>query len=223
MKLIEQRSPAWYSIRKGRLTSSEIYKIMGEGKSKTESFSETAKTYLLEKVSERLGGFKESAVSPSLDWGTDLEETARKIYQASTGNVTTICSFISVSDHYGGSPDSIVDPDGTVEIKCPYNSVNHFKYGLIKTPQDFKKTSPAYYYQCISHMNVTGAKWCDFVSFDPRVNAEYMMFIYRLERDEDEIMNMNERIKVATDYMVEITDKLTKPVTNEISLITLEN
>ena len=223
MQLIEQRSPEWFNIRRGRITSSEIYKIMGEGKSKTESLSETAKTYLLEKISEKLGGFKESAVGTSLDWGTDLEETARKIYQASTGNIASICSFISVTDHYGGSPDSIVDPDGTVEIKCPYNSVNHFKYGLIKTPQDFKKASPAYYYQCISHMNVTGAKWCDFVSFDPRVNVDYMMFVFRLERDEVEIKNMNERIQIATDYMVEISNKLPKSVTTENPMITPEN
>lgn len=222
MELIEQRSPEWFNIRKGRITSSEIYKIMGEGKSKTESLSETAKTYLLEKVSEKLGGFKELAVGSSLDWGTDLEDTARRIYQASTGNIASICSFISVSDHYGGSPDSIVDPDGTVEIKCPYNSVNHFKHGLIKTDADFKKTSPNYYYQCISHMNVSGAKWCDFVSFDPRVNVDYMMFIYRLHRNEDEIKNMNEKIQLATEYMIELSNRLPKSIVSEPSVLTEE-
>lgn len=222
MQLIEQRSPEWFNIRKGRITSSEIYKIMGEGKSKTESLSETAKTYLLEKVSEKLGGFKELATGFSLDWGTDLEETARKIYQASTGNIAATCSFISVTEHYGGSPDSIVNPDGTVEIKCPYNSVNHFKHGLIKTDADFKKTAPNYYYQCISHMNVTGAKWCDFVSFDPRVNVDYMMFVYRLHRNEDEIKAMNDKIHTATEYMIELSNRLPKSVVADPVIITTE-
>lgn len=220
--LIEQRSPEWFNIRRGRITSSEIYKIMGEGKSKTELLSETAKTYLLEKLSEKLGGFSAPAVGSALDWGTDLEETAREIYQASTGNVATKCSFISVDDHYGGSPDSLVGTEGTVEIKCPYNSVNHFKYGLITTDAEFKKASPAYYYQSISHMNVTGAKWCDFISFDPRVNGDYMMFVYRLHRNEDEINNMNDRIKIAVDYMRELSNKLPKSVTSDTSVITVE-
>ena len=107
--LIEQRSPEWFNVRRGKITSSEIYKIMGEGRSKTETLSETAKSYLLEKISEKLGGYSAPAVGSALDWGTDLEDTAREIYQASTGNIAAKCSFIAVSDHYGGSPDSIVE------------------------------------------------------------------------------------------------------------------
>lgn len=213
MQLIEQRSAEWFDLRKGKLTSSEIHKIMGESRAKTETLSETAKTYLLEKVAEKLGGFKEPAVGAALDWGVDLEDTAREIYQASTGNITSPCSFIAVNEHYGGSPDSIVDPDGVIEIKCPYTSTNHFKHGLIKTDQDFKKTSPAYYYQCISHMNVTGAKWCDFISFDPRVHPDYMLFVYRLHRDEDEIKNMNDKIRGAVEYITEILNSIPKSVT----------
>jgi hypothetical protein len=38
--IIEQRSEEWFEMRKGRITSSEIYKIMGK-----DNFSETAKTY----------------------------------------------------------------------------------------------------------------------------------------------------------------------------------
>ncbi len=50
--IVEQRSTEWFHMRLGKITSSEISKIMGqEGK-----LSETAKTYLLEKVAELLGG-----------------------------------------------------------------------------------------------------------------------------------------------------------------------
>ena len=45
-------------MRKGKITSSEIHKIMG---GKGESLSETAKTYLLEKACEFYGGHANSA------------------------------------------------------------------------------------------------------------------------------------------------------------------
>ena len=220
--LIQQKSPEWFNIRKGRITSSEVWKIMGEGKSKTESLSETAKSYLLEKVSEKLGGFSSPALGQALDWGTDLEDTARDIYKAATGLDVQPCSFYTVGNHYGGSPDSIVNPDGTLEIKCPYNSVNHFKYGLITSDAEFKKASTAYYYQCISHMAVTGAKWCDFISFDPRVSTDYMMFIYRLHRDEDEIKNMLSRVDIAVGYMKELANKLPKSIISEEQIVIKE-
>ena len=53
--LIEQRSEDWYNIRKAKITSSEIWKIMGE--SKSGGLTDVAKTYLLEKVSEHFGGY----------------------------------------------------------------------------------------------------------------------------------------------------------------------
>lgn len=205
--LVEQRTDAWFELRKGKITSSEIHKIMGEGKSKSDSLSETAKSYLLEKVTEGLGGFTAPAVGAALEWGKDLEELARNLYEAKTGSKVATCSFIKVNDYYGGSPDALVGEDGVMEIKCPYSSVNHFKHGLITSPAEFKKTSAAYYYQCISHMAVTGAKWCDFVSFDPRVHENYIMFTYRLHRDEDEISNMLQRVEIAASYMVELRSK----------------
>ena len=210
--LIEQRSEEWFNLRKGKITSSEIHKIMGDAKGK-ELLTETAKSYLLEKISESLGGFSTPAIGAALDWGTDLEETAREIYQAQTGNVTTKCSFMAVNDFYGGSPDAIVEPDGVIEIKCPYGSANHFKYGLISSASDLKKVATGYYYQCMSHMLVTGAKWCDFISFDPRVHADYMMFVFRLERDEEEIANMKNKLDIAIEYMAEIRKKLPKSIT----------
>jgi len=213
---VEQRSEEWFNLRRGKITSSEIHKIMGEGRSKTDLLSETAKTYILEKVSESFGGYLAPAVGAALDWGTDLEDMAKQIYEVKSGNKTTKSSFITVNEHYGGSPDAIVEPDGVLEIKCPYGSTNHFKHGLIKTDADFKKTSATYYYQCISHMICTGAKWCDFVSFDPRVEEDYIMFVYRLYRNEEEIENMKERLKVAVTYMEELRARFKSPTVDEV-------
>ena len=216
--LIEQRSEDWYNIRKAKITSSEIWKIMGE--SKSGGLTDVAKNYLLEKVSEHFGGYSAPLQGAALDWGTQLEDTAAEIYQATTGLEVEKCSFIQVNPHYGGSPDRRVKPDGVLEIKCPYISANHFKYGLISSPKKFKKTSLAYYYQCVSHMNVTGAKWCDFVSFDPRVYVDYMLFTYRLHRDEQEIEDMNNKIKLASDFLQETIEKLPKCAINSLPALT---
>lgn len=207
MQIVEQRSLKWFEIRKGKLTSSEIHKIMGEGKGK-ETLNDTAKTYLLEKVSELFGGTTPSATSQALEWGTQLESTAVEFYHNRTGILVNQASFISVGDHYGGSPDGLCPPDGIIEVKCPYASTNHFKHGMIKTDADFKKIAPNYYYQCISNMICANAKWCDFISFDPRVNDDYIMFIYRLNRNEEEVENMKRRIEIAVKYMGELKNTI---------------
>ena len=135
MRIVEQRSLKWFEIRKGKLTSSEIYKIMGESKGK-DQLTDTAKTYLLEKVSELFGGVAPSVSSQALEWGTQMESTAIEFYHNRTGIVVDKASFIGVSDYYGGSPDGLCPPNGIVEVKCPFASTNHFKHGMIKSDAD---------------------------------------------------------------------------------------
>lgn len=207
--LVEQRSPEWFEMRRGKITSSEIYKIMGE-----KGFTETAKTYLLEKASEHFGGVIESVNTMPLDWGRELEPIAIQHYQNITGKVVEKASFIDVNKNYGGSPDGLVSPGGIIEIKCPFKSANHFKHGLINTPEKFKKTTPNYYYQCISNMICAGATWCDFISYDPRVNPDYQMFIYTLHLDEEEVAYMKERLQLAVEYLIDLKNTIAtvKPI-----------
>lgn len=194
--IIEQRSAEWFQMRKGRITSSEIYKIMGKG-----DFSETAKTYLLEKVCELYGGVTEPAVGAALNWGTDLEPVAIEHYEKLVNVKVEKASFIPIGEHYGGSPDGLIPADGIIEVKCPFKSANHFKHGMINTAEKFKKIAPNYYWQCISNMVCAEAKWCDFISYDPRVQEEYRMFIFRLHLTVEELTNVTDRVEVAFNYM----------------------
>lgn len=203
MQIIEQRSDEWFNIRRGKITSSEIHKIMGKSE-----LSDTAKTYLLERVSEFFGAASVTPGNSATEWGVEWESTAVEYYSDLKKNEVTQASFIPFNDYYGGSPDGIVAPDGIIEVKCPHNSANHFKHGLIKSDEDFKKKKPDYYYQCISNMICANAQWCDFISFDPRVDPEYAMFIYRLHRNEDEIKNVLERLKVAVEYMKTLKEEV---------------
>jgi putative phage-type endonuclease len=194
--IVEQRSEEWFEMRKGRITSSEIYKIMGK-----DNFSETAKTYLLEKVCELYGGVTEPATGAALNWGTDLEPVAIEHYEKLTKVKVEKASFIPVGKYYGGSPDGLLLPKGIIEVKCPFKSANHFKHGMINTPEKFKKIAPNYYWQCVSNMVCAEVEWCDFISYDPRVKEDYRMFIFRLELDPEEATAVQDRVKVAFEYM----------------------
>lgn len=211
--LVEQRSEEWFNVRKGKITGSELYKIMG---GKDGALTQTAKTYLLEKVAELHGGHGASASGQAIDWGVDLEDTAIGVYQDRTKNTVEKCSFIQVDDNYGGSPDGKVGTEGAVEVKCPFNSVNHFKHGLIKTDEDFKDVASNYYYQCISHMICLNAQWCDFISYDPRVHEDCQMFVYRLHRNEEEITAIKAKIETAVAYMEELKNQLKEVVSKPI-------
>ena len=194
--IVEQRSEEWFEMRQGRITSSEIYKIMGK-----DNFSETAKTYLLEKVCELYGGVTEPATGAALTWGTDLEPVAIEHYEKLTKVKVEKASFIPVGNYYGGSPDGLLLPEGIIEVKCPFKSANHFKHGMINTPEKFKKIAPNYYWQCVSNMVCAEVEWCDFISYDPRVKEDYRMFIFRLELDPEEATAVQDRVKVAFEYM----------------------
>ena len=201
--IIEQRSEAWFEIRKAKITSSEIYKIMGKS-----DFSDTAKTYLLEKVCELYGGVTEPATGAALSWGTDLEPIAIEYYEQKTGLKVDKASFIPAGDFYGGSPDGIITTGGIIEVKCPFKSANHFKHGMINTAAKFKKVAPNYYYQCVSNMICAETTFCDFISFDPRVQEDYKMFIFRLELDPEEATAIKERLELAIRYMKELVAEI---------------
>lgn len=203
--LVEQRSEEWFNLRKGKITGSELHKIMG---GKDGALTQTAKTYLLEKVAELYGGQSAPATGAAVEWGVELEDQAIEVYHQRTLNIVEKCSFIQVDENYGGSPDGKVGKKGAVEVKCPYNSVNHFKHGLIQTDEDFKDIAPNYYYQCISHMICLDCEWCDFISYDPRVNPEHCLFVYRLKRNQEEVDSIKAKVEVAVAYMKEIKKQI---------------
>ena len=99
----------------------------------------------------------------------------------------------------GASPDGLVGDDGLVEIKCP-NTATH-----IQTLLD-QKIPKKYETQMLWQMECTERKWCDFVSFDPRMPEDLKGYVKRFERDDkrlDEIRTM------VADFISELEDKLT--------------
>lgn len=184
----EQGSPEWLAARVGNVTCSrfkDVLAVLKNGKP-----SEKRNTYLWEVVIERLTGKSaEHYTSVAMDWGTNTEPLARMRYEAVTGAMVAEVGFI----HHpsiklcGGSPDGCIDDDGAIEIKCPFNSANHLQTIMGGMPEEHLP-------QVQGVMAVTGRKWLDFISFDPRLPPEYQMYVQRIPRDDRYISAMETQI-----------------------------
>lgn len=182
--MIEQGSQEWLALRAGKVTASKAADVM--------SAITTAgyRNYLADLVVERLTGNKtESFTNAAMQWGVDQEPLARAEYEVKTGNFVDQMAFV---DHptivnFGCSPDGLVGDDGLIEIKCP-NTATHIDYVM----QD--KVPTKYIPQIQCQLAVTGRKWCDFVSFDPRLPDGLQILIVRLERDDEYIEKLQDRV-----------------------------
>lgn len=172
---IEQRSPEWITIRRGRLTGSDFHIFMGN--------SETKKNKLLQKACEKITGKSddEHFVTPDMQRGIDLEDEAVFLYEMQTGNEVKKVGFIEYDEWLGTSPDGLVNEDGLIECKAPKDSV------FVKQVID-DKIKPEYYTQIQCNLLVSDRKWCDYIAY----NKNFDLFIKRFERDEDYIKKILE-------------------------------
>lgn len=191
---MEQRSEDWFAIRLGKVTASCIAKVTA--KTKTGWGADRA-NYKAQLVAERLTGQRqESFTNSAMQWGVDTEEAARNAYVFLEGNSVTEEAFVvhpTITDA-GASPDGLVGDEGLLEIKCP-NTATH-----IETLKG--AAIPAKYVgQMQWQMACTGRKWCDFVSFDPRMPDDMQLFVKRLDRDDAYITDLE---KSVTDFLAEV-------------------
>jgi putative phage-type endonuclease len=186
--MIEQGTPEWHELRRGKVTASRVADILAKTKT---GASASRQNYLIELALQRITKtIQPSYTNDAMAWGTATEPQARVAYEVKTGNFVDQVPFI---DHptikwFGCSPDGLVDKDGLLEIKCP-NSATHWEYFKAKEPP--KK----YFIQMQAQMSVTGAKWCDFVSFDPRMPERSQLLVVNVPRDAEFILYMEAEIK----------------------------
>ncbi|MBW3019947.1 YqaJ viral recombinase family protein, partial [Candidatus Woesearchaeota archaeon] len=79
------------------------------------------------------------------------------------------------SNLVGCSPDGLIGDKGLTEIKCPFFTKNHVKHLVEGAPIDYQQ-------QMQFQMFVWKREWNDFVSFDPRVEPPYDLYIKRYMR-----------------------------------------
>lgn len=173
---MEQRSTEWFAARAGRVTASRIADVMAKTKT---GWGASRTNYLAQLVAERMTGTCEPGFSnAAMQWGTDKEPEARECYAFEAGVSVMEEGFVPhpTLAWAGASPDGLVGIDGLVEIKCP-NSATHIDT-LLGAAIDDK-----YVKQMQFQMACTGRKWCDFVSYDPRLGVDMQLHVRRVERD----------------------------------------
>ena len=161
----EQLSEQWFAFRAGKFSSSTVGDIMKKGRGgKPSTMRANAITRL---ALERLTGQKDGNgySGGAMQRGTELEPEARAHYSFTNGVPVLEIGCVShdMHPHAICSPDGLVGDDGLVEIKCPETMPRH--YDALNGGEWIKKE---YHWQVQHQLYVTGRKWCDLVSYDPR-------------------------------------------------------
>jgi putative phage-type endonuclease len=194
---VQQGSEEWKTLRLGKITASRVSQVMGKSR----------QNFLAIIAAERISKQAESFTNAAMQWGIDTEPFAREAYEARNGvKVVQVgfCLHPTIKDA-GASPDGLVGDDGLIEIKCPNTSTH------VGTLID-QKAPTKYIPQIQFQMACTGRQWCDFVSFDPRIEQSF--FQIRVERDNEYI----EKIEKEVSEFLEEVEKLVNQIqgnTNE--------
>jgi putative phage-type endonuclease len=200
----EQGSPEWFLARLGKITASRFCDVMTNGRGK--AASKTSESYMIELVGELLTGEFKQFVNAAVEWGSENEDRARQVYTWRTTNAVKQVGLATIEDmpNVGASSDGLIDDDGIIEIKCPYNSANH-----LQTILD-REMPKQYEWQVQGQLWVLGREWCDFVSFDPRMPETHRMAVIRVERDDEKIETLAERIAIFRDRLSEMVMSIDK-------------
>lgn len=224
MNTPEQHSNDWYRARLGHITGSKVGCVMKAGRTKDKPFSDTALTYIYEVAGERMlnpdmvsddllfGMYLDvtTASSKAMRWGSEQEENARALYEELTGITVeeTGCTAHPNIEYFASSPDGLVADNGMqgcIEIKCPQLATFAKYVKGIKDADSLLAVNADYYWQCMAHMAVTGAGFCDFIVYSPFV--VHPLHKVRVMRDEDAIAKMEERVMMALEVVKNLTDE----------------
>lgn len=201
-----QRTDEWIMSRLGKLTASRLSEAVAKTKT---GWGASRANLMAELVAERLTGQPaERYVSAAMQRGIDTESEARSAYEFYQDVIVEQTGFVthpSIADS-GASPDGlIVGPKtdgvqllGLVELKCPHTAT-HIET-LLGAPID-----ACYLTQMQWQMACTGALWCDWVSYDPRMPPALRLFVKRVNRDDARIAELETEV---AKFLAEVNAKV---------------
>ncbi len=190
------------------LTASQVKAMMTKGRGKDKQWGDISLNLAHKIALERIGvEIDDNFRSNATDWGNNLERQAIEAYEME--EMIEVHSQQEFQQHprfeyVGGTPDGLIGEIGGMDAKCPFNSINHMKN--ILNNEQLKE----YKYQFQAYMWITGRKWWDFISFDPRFPTELQLHVFRVLRDEELIseielryIEFEEIIKSCVDSLLE--------------------
>lgn len=172
----EQRTDAWRQARVGRVTGSRVADMLsslkiGQGE------AAGRRNLRVQLVLEQLTGIphEEGFQSKDMLRGIEMELEAFAAYEARTGEIVRRAGFLAHPELMAGC--SVDGQIGTfsalIELKVP-KSATHL--GYLRS-----KEVPSDYLAQVRHcLWITGAEWCDFVSYDPRFPEPLRLLITRV-------------------------------------------
>ena len=191
VKDFEQGSEPWHLARLGSIGGSSISAILAKGAGR----EKLLKQFFNERISGKKTKTWESA---DMEMGNIYEPVAREYYELIYGvDVETVSLILSDIPGVHDSPDGLVNPKGSIEIKCHIPSVYREKVHSDSIALDHKR-------QCQHLLWVGEREWCDYINFCPAINdmdpderpidLKDPMKVTRLYRDEKMIREI--RIEV---------------------------
>lgn len=184
--------------RIGRFTASQFHKLMGP-----RGLGKTGESYVLEVLTEQLGGRLESFSSKATDWGNYFEPVAREYFEIAYSKtvgqkiIVRECDFAIYKEDemLGASPDGwFFDTDykqALIEIKCPYNLTEHVRNLSIKTQEDLKAVRFEYYTQiqiqllCKEYEKAYFLSFCGYNEFEKLRLPYKPMHIVKVTQDKE--------------------------------------
>lgn len=194
---IKQGTEEWQNLRITMPTASRFKDVLSKGA------GITRKAYMYQLAAEIITGQREETYrNKYMDDGKETEPQARAMYELATAQSVTQVAFIKHDFmNVGCSPDGLVCDDGIIEIKCPKTTTQIETYLSGKMPT-------CHIPQVQGQLWITEREWCDFISFDPRINGDSGFMCVRVMRDEDYIKNLESEIVIFNDDLNELIQKL---------------
>jgi putative phage-type endonuclease len=196
-----QRSPEWFAIRLGRLTSSAAADMLSTRKDKTEAAGR--RNLRVRLALERItGAYRPTYQSDAMRIGAAREDDAVAAYEALRGVLVEPVGFVEHPDLMAGaSPDGFVGADGMVEVKCP-EAATHLEYLTTGTvPDEYAKQ--------ITHLLwITQRRWCDFVSYQPEFPEPIHLTIARVTLTEAQMASYALMARLFLDEVAALVERI---------------
>lgn len=201
-----QGSEEWHKARAGCITASnfaECCELLKNG-----GYSAKAKQYAFKLAVERISGEllqEDKFETWEMRRGRELEAPARYAHEQKIGVMVEQCGIVKTDDGlFGASVDGLIGNDGCSEYKCfvsPSSLMPILLEGDISDCQ----------YQIQGQLWVTARKWSDFVLYCPALaKIKKDLTIFRADRDEDFIAEMEPKLLKFNDLVNEYESKLRK-------------
>jgi len=183
--LFEQGSEAWFDARCGKITGTRFKTLMSA--ESTIGY----KDLVTDLAGEILTGeIEQGYTNEDMQRGIDLEPEARKLYEYLFECEVEEVGFCEPDEDnvfhglIGISPDGLLKDSGITEFKCPKRKthLNYIEKNVM--PNEYK-------WQIQGQLFVTGVKYCDFMSYHPKLKP----FIIRVHPNAEMHESITEALK----------------------------